>query len=383
MVRVFCSARPRASDELPKEKALAIVSRSTRAEYQKVCYCITNFAVLTFTYPGNQSESSMPPSHKTQLAIVGMGRWGERLVRSVQDTSESTRFSAVVSTSPERVAAVAADLGLDVLPDLETAIADPTIDGIVIATPHSRHAEAIAACRRAGKPVLVEKPFTLTRASADTAVAAGSGLCLAAHNRRFLPAAREVQKAIAAGDLGTVLHMEANFSGNVVGRYVEGMWRSDASESPAGGLAGSGIHMIDLMIGYAGPITAVHAVSSRRVEGLPVDDTMVAIFRFAAGGSAVLSCVTASTSCFRLKVFGTAGSAELHDERSVTFLGLDGTRRTLQFPPLDIERAELEAFAAAIRGEAAFPVTLDEVLNGVSAFEGVSRSLDAGATVTV
>jgi len=325
----------------------------------------------------------MPPAKKTQLAIVGLGRWGERLVRSVQDTSDSTRFSAVVTTSPDRVADAARDLGLAILPDLDAALADASVDGIVIATPHSRHAEAIAACRHAGKPVLVEKPFTLTRETADTAVAAGTGLCLAAHNRRFLPAAIAVQKAIAAGDLGTVLHMEANFSGNVVGRYVEGMWRSDASESPAGGLAGSGIHMIDLMIGYAGPITAVHAISSRRVAELPVDDTMVALFRFAAGGSAVLSCVTASTSCFRLKVFGTGGSAEIHDETSVTFLGLDGARRTLQFPRVDIERAELEAFAAAIRGEAAFPVTLDEVLNGVSAFEWVTRSLAAGATVTI
>lgn len=325
----------------------------------------------------------MPPVNKTQLAIVGMGRWGERLVRAVQGASDRTRFSAVVTTSPDRVAATAAELGMATLPDLQAALDDSSIDGIVIATPHSRHAEAIAACRRAGKPVLVEKPFTLTRASADTAVAAGDGLCLAAHNRRFLPAAIAVQEAVAAGDLGTVLHMEANFSGNVVGRYLEGMWRSDASESPAGGLAGSGIHMIDLMIGYAGPITSVHAVSSRRVAELPVDDTMVAIFRFAAGGSAVLSCVTASTSCFRLKVFGTGGSAEIHDETTVTFLGLNGARRTLEFPRMDIERAELEAFAAAIRGEAAFPVTLDEVLNGVSAFEGVTRSLAAGATVEI
>jgi len=312
-----------------------------------------------------------------------MGRWGERLVRSVQGVSDTTGFRAVVTTSPDRVAPVARDLGLAILPDLDAALADKAIDGIVIATPHSRHAKAIAACRRAGKPVLVEKPFTLTRASADAAVAAGDGLCLAAHNRRFLPVAQAVQKAIAAGELGNVLHMEANFSGNVVGRYVTGNWRSDTSESPAGGLAGSGIHMIDLMIGYAGPITSVYAVSSRRVANLPVDDTMVAIFRFAAGGRAVLSCVTASTSCFRLKVFGTAGSAEIHDDTSVTFLGLDGTRRTLEFPRVDIERAELEAFGAAIRGEAEFPVTLDEVLNGVSAFEGVTRSLAAGGTVGI
>ena len=320
---------------------------------------------------------------KTPLAILGMGRWGEKLVRSVQGVSATTRFDAVISSSPDRVAPVADALGLRVLPDLDAALADPGIAGIVIATPHSRHAEAIAACRRAGKPALVEKPFTLTRASADAAIADGTGLVLAAHNRRFLPVARAVQAAVDAGDLGMILHIEANYSGNVVGRYVEGMWRSNATESPAGGLAGSGIHMIDLIIGLAGPVASVHAISSRRVQGLPVDDTMVAILGLASGGSAVLSCVTASTSCFRLKVFGTGGSAEIHDETRVTFTALDGTTRTTTYPPTDMERAELEAFAAAITGQAAYPVSMDDVLNGISAFEGVSRSLGAGAPVTL
>ena len=319
----------------------------------------------------------------TALAMVGMGRWGERMVRSVQGVSATTRFAAVVSSNPARVASAAESLGLRVLPDLDAALADREVAGIVIATPHSQHAEAIAACRRAGRPVLVEKPFTLTRASADAAMAAGDGPVMAAHNRRFLPAARAVMEAVAAGDLGMVLHIEANFSGNVVGRYVEGMWRADTSESPAGGLAGSGIHMIDLIIACAGPIATVHAAASRRVPDLPVDDTMTALFRLASGGSAVLSCITASTGCFRFAVFGTKGAAEMHDERSVTFTALDGGTRTLRFPPHDVERAELEAFTAAIRGEAPFPVPMDEVLNGVSAFEGVSRSLVEGGTVTL
>lgn len=323
----------------------------------------------------------MTPTAPTVLAIVGLGRWGERLVRSVQDTSGPVRFGAVVTTSPTRVAALADELHLRILPDLSDALADPAIHGIVLATPHSRHAQAIAACRAAGKPVLVEKPFTLTRASADAALATGDSPVLAAHNRRFLPVVDAVQAAIDAGDLGQILHLEANFSGNMVGRYVPGMWRSDTSESPAGGLAGSGIHMIDLIIAFAGPIASVHALSSRRVANLPVDDTMTATFQLTSGASAVLSCITASVSCFRLRVFGTGGSAEITSDTAVTFTTPDGATRSLTFPPVDTERREIEAFAAAIRGEADYPVTLPQVLNGVSAFEAVSRSLETGGTV--
>lgn len=320
---------------------------------------------------------------KTKLAIVGMGRWGEVLVRSVQGTSDTVEFSTVVSRSPDRIGATSRDLGLKVLPDLDAALADPSIDGLVVTTPHSRHAEAIAACRRAGRPVLVEKPFTLTRASADVALSDGESLVLAAHNRRFLPSAVALYDAAHRGDLGEILHIEANFSGNMVGRYTEDMWRSDDTESPAGGLAGSGIHMIDLIIGLAGPIDSVHAMSSRRVAALPIDDTMAAAFRLVSGGSAVLSCVAATASCFRFQVFGTNGSAELRGPDQLTLTALDGSSQVTNFVPADIERLELEAFAAAIRGEADFPVTLDEVLNGVSAFEGISRSLDAGAPVSI
>lgn len=312
---------------------------------------------------------------KTSLALLGLGRWGSTLVRSVQNKSDRVKFVAAITRDKAKHRETAEAFGLELLPDLEAALADPSIDGIVIATPHSQHAAAIAACRKAGKPALVEKPFTLDRASADKALAEGSGLVVAAHNRRFLPAAQAIGAAVTAGDLGMILHMEANFSGNVVGRYTTDMWRASASESPAGGLAGSGIHLIDLMIGYAGPISSVYATSSRRVPELPIDDTVAAMLQFRTGASAVLSCVTASTNDLRLKVFGTKGSAELIGSETVKFTAVDGTTRTLTFNPTDIERAELEAFADAITGKADFPIPTDDVLNGVSVFEAIPQSL--------
>jgi predicted dehydrogenase len=319
----------------------------------------------------------------TSLALLGLGRWGATLVRSVQNKSDRVRFVAAISRSKDKHRDTAEALGLELLEDLEAALVDPAIDGIVIATPHSQHAAAIAACRKAGKPAIVEKPFTLDRSSADAALADGSGMVLAAHNRRFLPAAQAIGTALSSGELGMILHMEANFSGNVVGRYTADMWRADASESPAGGLAGSGIHLIDLMIGYAGPISSVFALNSRRVPELPIDDTVTAMFQFSTGASAVLSCVTASTNDLRLKVFGTKGSAELIGSDSVKFTSVDGTSRMLTFNPTDIERVELEAFADAITGKAEFPVTTQDVLNGVSVFEAIPKSLAQGGPVKV
>ena len=316
-----------------------------------------------------------------RLAIVGLGRWGTILVRSVQGKSDLARFTVAVSRSPGERAELAAELDLEVVPTLAAALAHPEVDAVVLASPHSHHADEIAAAAKAGKPVLVEKPFTLDRASADRAVAGGEVLFAAAHNRRFLPAVMMLKKMIEDGDLGEILHLETNFSGNVVGRYTRDIWRVAEGESPAGGLAGSGIHMIDLIIHLAGPVSEVYAISSRRVLDLPMDDTTAVVMRLASGASAALTTIVASAGDFRLKLFGTKGSAELATPEKLVITPVGGEPRIETFPPIDMERAEIEAFALAVAGTKPYPISLDDVLNGVSVFEGVSRSIEARAPV--
>ncbi len=56
---------------------------------------------------------------------------------------------------------------------IRLALADASIDGIVLAAPRPRHAGEVIRCAAARKPVFVEKPFTLTRQSAAHALAGG------------------------------------------------------------------------------------------------------------------------------------------------------------------------------------------------------------------
>jgi predicted dehydrogenase len=123
------------------------------------------------------------------LAIVGLGRWGKVLVDSVQGKSEKVRFGVAVTRDPAAAEAYCSPKGIRAIPSLDAALADPEIDGIVLATPHSRHGDEVIACAKAGKAVFVEKPFTLTRETAARALEAASkaGIIVAAgHNRRWL-----------------------------------------------------------------------------------------------------------------------------------------------------------------------------------------------------
>jgi predicted dehydrogenase len=328
----------------------------------------------------------------TTLAIAGLGRWGKVLVDSVQGRSDRVRFAAAVVRDAARSSPDAAARGLAVHTDLAAVLTDAAIDGIVLATPHSQHQAQIIACATAGKPVFVEKPVTLTRASAETALDAArkTGIIVAGgFNRRFLGVIGDLKQLIESGALGTVLHIEAHFSGNVAGRYGAGHWRIAPGESPAGGLAGSGIHHIDAIIHLAGPITQVFGVTTRRVHDFPMDDTTMVTFRLASGAVASLLCVTATVPTWRLVAFGTKARAEVEgaaDRRGtetlkVVFLNGDTLHRA--YAPFDIERAELEAFADAIIGRVPYPIPLDQVLNGVAAFEAVSLSAERNAPVAL
>jgi predicted dehydrogenase len=321
-----------------------------------------------------------------RAGIVGLGRWGQTLVASVQSKSQEIRFGAAVTRSPAKARDFAAKHQIPFRDDYAALLADQGIDAVVLATPHSQHAEQVAAAARAGKHVLVEKPFTLTKASAEAAVAAAAraGIVLAfAHNRRFLPPIAELKSLIAGGKLGTILHAEGQMSGPGALGYRAEIWRASRAESPAGGMGGMGIHAVDALIGLAGEIETVHAQSWRRVLPVDIDDTTAMLFRFRSGASGALVTLAATAPVWRIAVYGSAGWAELRGEQTLAVTPLEGTPETRSFPLVDKERLELEAFAATVAGRCPYPVSAEEAIHGVAVFEAIVRSAASGETVRV
>jgi predicted dehydrogenase len=318
-------------------------------------------------------------------AIVGLGRWGRRLVDSVQDgttaPSAQIRFVRGWTRTVSNATAFAAQRGFDLAPDFETLLHDPGIDAIVLATPHSHHVEQVLACARAGKPVYVEKPLALHHAQAvqATQACAAAGVVLAVgHNRRFLPAVRAMLERAASGELGQLLHIEGNFSGSFGFDYDSSAWRANPQEAPAGGLTLMGVHILDAMIAAMGPITELSATSLRQVLKIELDDTSSATLRFAGGASGYVSTLTATPRLWRLQLFGTQGWAHVLDHEILEVCDRAGAVRRLTFAREDAERTALEHFARAVLGQAAFPVTTAQVLNGIAAVEAFVASAGQG-----
>jgi predicted dehydrogenase len=95
-------------------------------------------------------------------AILGLGWWGQALVKTVRGKSDRIRFVKAVVPDPVKRAAVADELGVALTSSYEDVLSDPSIHAIVVATPHSLHVDQVVAAARAGKAVFCEKPLALT-----------------------------------------------------------------------------------------------------------------------------------------------------------------------------------------------------------------------------
>jgi predicted dehydrogenase len=319
-------------------------------------------------------------------AIVGMGRWGRTLVESVQGKQGfGIGFVAGSTGTPEKARDWAAAQGIALHARYADVLADPRVQAVVLATPHGQHAEQVIAAAAAGKHVFVEKPFTLTKASAEAAVAActKAGLVLAlGHNRRFLPAVAEMKAMLAAGQLGHLLHLEGQFSGPGAAGYTPGMWRADRAESPLGGMGGMGIHMIDMLIHLGGRFRSVNVISKALVS-TTIDDTTAMLAELESGATVGFATLALAPRVWRVALHGTQGVLELQGHEKLSFSPLTGEAWVKQFPKTDIEAAELAAFAVAVSGGAPYPLPVAEAIHGVAVFEAMIGAANSGSTYAV
>jgi predicted dehydrogenase len=337
-----------------------------------------------------------------KAAIVGMGWWGRTLVEAVADSDVMRFVAGATRTESPEVTAFAEAQKLTLATDFHALLADKTIDAVVLATPHSQHTEQVIAAAQAGKHVFCEKPFALTKADAEAAVAATktAGVTLGlGYNRRFHPEMTALREKIRSGELGTVLHFEATMTFPNALFLKPDAWRAAREETPCGGLTPMGVHAIDGMIDLGGPIASVFCQSFRRVVQVDSDDTTSMLFRMTNGASGYLGTITATGPGFSFQVFGSKGSLRLEgmthvagassEERRTRLFStakwqpIKGPAETWEAARLDVTRACLEAFGSAAAGGAAFLIPTSEMIHGAAVTEAVVKSAASGKTERV
>jgi UDP-N-acetyl-2-amino-2-deoxyglucuronate dehydrogenase len=319
----------------------------------------------------------------TGIAIVGTGTWGPRLA----DAAERAGLDLVTcfSRNERRCAEFAQRFECEPAASVDDAIAHPSVEGVVLATPNDVHEEQALACAERRRHVFVEKPIADTvgagermrRACADAGVTLMVG-----HAFRRLGAARRVKELLDEGVLGEVVLAEANMS--LPGTFKPEAWRAHRERNPGGPIMQLGIHHVDTLAYWLGPVARASGRFTHVHTDADIDDVGVVTLEFESGVLGTVTGSYVSPKTLSLRLFGTDAVLDYRTDFSVwpDARALDGvTTLTLGGEPVAFEERdmlaeELAEFGRCIRGQAEPETGADE---GIAALGLVLQALEASA----
>ena len=258
--------------------------------------------------------------------ILGTGGIAQTFADDLRLT-DSGVVAAVGSRRQETADRFAEKFGIEARhPSYESLVADPTIDVIYVATPHPSHRENAILALRAGKPVLVEKPFAMNAAEAAEIVAVAREeklFAMEAMWTRFLPHVARIREWLAAGALGEIVTVSAD----------HGQWFAEdpgfrlfAPELGGGALLDLGIYPVSFASMVLGAPDRIAAVVDPAFTGVDAQTSMV--LGYASGAQAVLTCTLRAKSPTRASIVGTEARIEIDGDfytpTGVTLLPRDG-----------------------------------------------------------
>ncbi len=247
------------------------------------------------------------------IGIIGLGLIGQQRARAVAALPPH-RVVAVFDPEVSRAGKLASELKYDVEPTSNALLTRTDVDVVVVAVPHVYTRDLVIASFRAGKHVFCEKPLgrTAPECEAILAAAAKAGRRLGAgFNYRYYPGVREAYRRIRQGDLGKLTHMRC-VMGHGGRPGMEKEWKTSKQMCGGGALLDPGIHIVDLVQHFAGPIVASQAHLSRSFWDIDVCDN--AFVTFDTEQSCIAQChlsITEWKSTFSIDVFGTDGSVHI------------------------------------------------------------------------
>lgn len=205
-----------------------------------------------------------------KIGVIGYGYWGPNLVRNFSECGVA-EVRAVSDLRPDRLKPVAARYpAVKTTADHRALLEDPGIDAVAIATPVSTHFELALQALKAGKHVLVEKPFTATVEQGQRLIEEAERRKLTLmvdHTFLFTPAVRKIKQLVDAGELGQLYYYDSV-------RVNLGLFQHDVNV--LWDLAVHDLSIMDYILGAAPQTVAATGVA--HVAGQPEDVAFLTCF---------------------------------------------------------------------------------------------------------
>lgn len=331
--------------------------------------------------PAAQQKPALPPANEVALGhctlgVIGAGAFARSILLPTLAKLSNCRLHTVVAASGISAQRSRERFGFEqAATDAEAVFANPDVNAVLLATPHSLHAEHAIRALEAQKHVLVEKPLCLTRQELSAIVAAADASAAffqVGFNRRFAPLALAAEKHLAAqsGPRHVLLRVNA-------GALAEDSWQREAAQG-GGRILGEACHFIDLAAFLGGaPIVSVTA-EALRSEGVVEDVTVVV--ELANGSSATLFYTTHGDPGYSkelVEAYAGGSVVRIEDFRRLTVAGRSRSApaRGLRRRQEKGHRQQLQAFVAAVIAGGPAPVNEAQLLNSSLATLAVRESL--------
>jgi predicted dehydrogenase len=325
------------------------------------------------------------------VALIGYGLAGRVFHAPMIAAVQGLKLAAIVSSRREEIEKAWPEVAIRATP--QEVFDDPAIALVVVATPNTSHFELASRALKAGKHVVIDKPFALSTEEARRLMLLAKGRILSVfHNRRWDSDFLTVKRLMGEGVLGEVVYFESHFD-----RYrpkLKGGWREQAGPA-SGSWYDLGAHLLDQALQLFGHPLAITADLAKLRPGAAATDYFRVLLHYGKLRVVLTGNALAPADDLRLRLRGSrAGFVKYGLDSQEPFLaaggrpgdyafGIDPRPGHLVLPdgtqkPVESLRGDYRAYYRGIRdtllGVAPLPVTAAEAFTVMELLEAAEES---------
>ena len=317
--------------------------------------------------------------------ILGAAKFAREQMGPAINAAKGAKIEMLATSDPAKAApfqAFAPDLR--VTDSYEAVLADPNVDAVYVPLPNSLHVEWTRKAMEAGKHVLTEKPIAMQAGEIDALIALRDQTGLVAAEAYMIvhhPQWQQARALYQAGEIGDLLRVNASFAYDNSGD--PGNIRNTA-DTGGGSLGDIGVYTLGCARFVSGrePQVIKHADITRE-NGVDVRAEVIADF----GGFTLTSMTSMRMALFQSVTFhGSAGVMTLsapfnplgYGDAELVVQRKGEVTQVYRYPGVNHYVLQVEAFGAAVRGDAPYPCPL-EFSQGTQAFIDMIFAAEGGA----
>lgn len=309
---------------------------------------------------------------KMRFGLVGAGAIAQTWCQALEQSPAAT-LVGIVDVRAEVAAAAAERMKCQAFTSPGALVSGATPEAVLLCTPPSTHPELCAWFLERGIHVLCEKPLAVglaeARAMCDAAERSEALLTMAS-KFRYVSDVVEAKAIVSSGLIGDVVLFENAFTSRV---DMTRRWNADPEISGGGVLIDNGTHSVDILRYFLGPLVELQVIEGKRVQDIPVEDTVRMFVRSAAGvmGSIDLSWSLNKDLPNYLSIYGSQGTVHVGWKESKYRRASDEKWTVFGngYDKFQAFGSQLGNFVRAARGEEAPLISLADALASVEVIE--------------